>query len=432
MKTLLVKIVSLLLFLLAVGGYATVRAQAPDSALCKKALGLFAEAQRVCAADGGELWGENLWGPVLLVRDSDKLTFTNDPALLTVSQKIDSLYCGILDSNIVVAGSAIRFKGSEVAVVPMFELTDSAMVEVFVHELFHRFQNRHYNMSEVVYDNAHVDTKMGRTLALCELLELSKALSCNVLERKPHVERALTFRKWRWALFPDKITDECQFEFQEGLALYTQYRLCLRDPVKVSQQLCQEVERLLSSPNLSRQYGYNMGAMYACLNDLEPSWRHDASSSINLSEIACKLYGVDFSKLEDTTALKQSDSYLHVMQGVDSHEIARQQVLDKVNESLRTKSVIYLRTNDYQMGFNPACVMGLDELGNYFTVIELKGDFGTIYSDYGCLISNQPILVLPSSDIKKLRKKSSEFSIELNKGWRLRRCEEGYEVVKTR
>lgn len=171
------KTASLLLLLLAVGKYAIAQAQTLDSALCKKALGLFAEAQRVCAADGGNLWGENLWGTVLLVRDSDKLTFTNNPALLLVSQKIDSLYCGILDSNIVVAGSAMRFKGSEVAVVPMFTMSDSAMVEVFVHELFHRFQNRHHNMDEMVYDNAHVDTKMGRTLVLCELLELSKAIS---------------------------------------------------------------------------------------------------------------------------------------------------------------------------------------------------------------------------------------------------------------
>ena len=138
----------------------------------------------MCAADGGNLWGENLWGPVLLVRDSDKLVFTNDSVLLPVSQKTDSLYCGILDSNIVVAGSAIRFKGWEVAVVPMFDMSDSAMVEVFVHKLFHRFQNQHYNMSEMGYNNAHVDTKMGRTLILCELLELSKALSSNVLEKE--------------------------------------------------------------------------------------------------------------------------------------------------------------------------------------------------------------------------------------------------------
>jgi len=429
MKTLPIKTVSLLLLLLAVGGYSVAQAQTPDSAQCKKALGLFAEAQRVCNADGGELWGENLWGPVLLVRDSDKLTFTNEPALLRVSQKTDSLYCGILDSTIVVAGSAIRFKGSEVAVVPMFELSDSAMVEVFVHELFHRFQNRHYNMSEMGYNNAHVDTKMGRTLVLCELLELSKALSSNILDRRSHIERALAFRKWRWTLFPDKITDETRFEFQEGLAMYTQYRLCLRNSLKVAQQLCQEVERLLSSPNLSRQYGYNMGAMYACLNDVAPSWRHNASPSMNLSEMAGRLYGIDISKLEDTTALKQSDSYLRVMQEADSHEIARQQVLDKVTESLRTKSIIYLRADNYQMGFNPACVMGLDKLGNYFTVIELKGDFGALYSEYGCLISNQVILILPSDNIKKMSKKSPEFSMELNKGWRLRRCAEGYEIV---
>ena len=47
-----IKIVSLLLLLFMCGRYSVAQAQAPDSALCKKALGLFAEAQRVCAADG--------------------------------------------------------------------------------------------------------------------------------------------------------------------------------------------------------------------------------------------------------------------------------------------------------------------------------------------------------------------------------------------
>ena len=55
MKNHSIIIKSLLLFLLAVGGYVTAQAQAPDSALCKKALGLFAEAQRVCAAGGMRL-----------------------------------------------------------------------------------------------------------------------------------------------------------------------------------------------------------------------------------------------------------------------------------------------------------------------------------------------------------------------------------------
>ena len=119
------------------------------------------------------------------------------------------------------------------------------------------------------------------------------------------------------------------------------------------------------------------------------------------------------------------------MQGIDKHQIVRQKVLDKVTESLQSKSVIYLRTNDYQIGFNPARVMGLDELGNYFAVIELKGDFGTIYSEYGCLISGQPVLIFPSNNIKKI-KNSPEFSIELNKGWRLRRCKDGYEIVNVR
>lgn len=418
--------------LIAVCTGTVTQAQTWDALPSKRALELFAEAQRVCAADGGRLWGENIWGPVLLVRDADKLAFTNEPSLLPGSRKMESLYCGTLDSDIVVAGSAVSYKDKEVAIVPMFDLTDSAMIEVFVHELFHRFQNRQYGMDDMVYDNAHVDTKTGRTLILCELLELTKALGCNGLDRRPHIEKALDFRRWRWTLFPDKITDECRFEFQEGLALYTQYRLCLSDSARVAEQLCQDVEELLSSPNLSRQYGYYMGATYGCLNDIEPSWRREVDPSKRLCEFTSKSYAIDFSMLKDTMALMQTDTYIRVTQGVDSQEAARQATRDKVLQAIQSKTVVYLCADDYQMGFNPACVTGLDELGTYFSVIELKGDFGRCYSAYGCLISDRPMLILPPKQTKKRGTSSSDFAIELKKGWRLKKCADGYEIAKSK
>ena len=126
--------------------------------------------------------------------------------------------------------------------------------------------------------------------------------------------------------------------------------------------------------------------------------------------------------------LKPTDSYHRVTQEVDTLETVRQMVLSKVAQSLSSGSVIYVRTDNYQMGFNPSCVLGLDELGNYFTIIELKGNFGSIYSEYGCLISNQPVLILPHKKTSR-NLKSPGFTIKLNKGWRLRKGKEGYEIV---
>lgn len=430
MNGIFIRLKSLWLALAAIVAGMDAWAQTWDSLPSKRAAELFAEAQRVCAADGGRLWGENIWGPVLLVRDADKLAFTNEPSLLRDSRKMESLYCGTLDSDIVVAGSAVSFRGMDVAMVPMFDLTDSALVEVFVHELFHRFQNRHYGRDEMVYDNAHVDSKTGRTLVLCELMELAKALNSNGEEMRSHLEKALGYRRWRWTLFPGKITDECRFEFQEGLALYTQYRLCLSDSAKVAEQLCRDVERMLTSPNLSRQYGYYMGAIYGCLNDIEPSWRREVEPSRCLCEFAGKAYAIDFSMLKDTMALRQTESYIRVTQGVDTLEAARRATRNMVLQAIQSKNVVYLCADDYQMGFNPACVTGLDELGAYFSVIELKGDFGRCYSAYGCLISNRPMLILPPKQTKKRGTSSSDFAIELKKGWRMKKCADGYEIVK--
>lgn len=429
MNGIFIRLKSLWLALAAIVAGMDAWAQTWGSLPEKRAAELFAEAQRVCAADGGRLWGENIWGPVLLVRDSDKLAFTNEPSLLRDSRKFESLYCGTLDSNLVVAGNAARLRGVDVAIVPMFDLSDSALVEVFVHELFHRFQNRHYGSDDMVYDNAHVDTKAGRTLVLCELAELAKALEGDGTERREHVEKALGFRAWRRTLFVGKDRDECRFEFQEGLALYTQYRLCLRDSAKVAQQLGQDVGRLMTAPNLSRQYGYYMGAMYACLNDVDATWRNEVTPTMDLGERVRRIYGVGMTGTVDTLALKRTDSYAEVMRVVDTLEAARMALKEMVRRKMETNNVVWLQAEDYQMGFNPACVTGLEEMGNFFSVIELKGEFGRIYSEYGCVISGHPMLIIPEGT-KSIRKKTKGFAIELSGGWRLRRCDKGYDVVR--
>ena len=164
MNGIFIRLKSLWLALAAIVAATGAWAQGWDTMPQERAARLFAEAQRVCDADGGRLWGENIWGEVVLVRDADKLAFCNDARLLPGARKEGELYCGTLDSNLVVAGNAARLRGVDVAIVPMFEMSDSALVEVFVHELFHRFQNRHYGSDEMVYDNGHVDTKAGRTL----------------------------------------------------------------------------------------------------------------------------------------------------------------------------------------------------------------------------------------------------------------------------
>lgn len=429
MNGIFIRLKSLWLALAAIVAATGAWAQGWDAMPQERAARLFTEAQRVCDADGGRLWGENIWGEVVLVRDADKLAFCNDARLLNGAREVGELYCGTLDSNLVVAGNAARLRGVDVAIVPMFEMSDSALVEVFVHELFHRFQNRHYGSDEMVYDNAHVDTKAGRTLVLCELAELAKALEGDGTERREHVEKALGFRAWRRTLFVGKDRDECRFELQEGLALYTQYRLCLRDSAKVAQQLGQDVGRLMTAPNLSRQYGYYMGAMYACLNDVDATWRNEVTPTMDLGERVRRIYGVGMTGTVDTLALKRTDSYAEVMRVVDTLEAARMALKEMVRRKMETNNVVWLQAEDYQMGFNPACVTGLEEMGNFFSVIELKGEFGRIYSEYGCVISGHPMLIIPEGT-KSMRKKTKDFAIELSGGWRLRRCDKGYDVVR--
>ena len=45
-----------------------------------KACVVFDELRGVCESDGGELWGRSLYGPMLLVDQSEGVLVANDPA----------------------------------------------------------------------------------------------------------------------------------------------------------------------------------------------------------------------------------------------------------------------------------------------------------------------------------------------------------------
>src|SRR5690606_27457725 len=75
---------------------------APDHA---SALALFNEAAMLCERDGGELWGQSLCGPIMIVDPADRAVIANQADPGGVLLPLDDAFTGVLPAGAMMANT---------------------------------------------------------------------------------------------------------------------------------------------------------------------------------------------------------------------------------------------------------------------------------------------------------------------------------------
>lgn len=73
----------------------------------------FKEIRSICDADNGELWGKNLWGPILLIDRDTRFLVANEPDHEGLLEKTGNVYTGYFPKSKVVANSTTDFGGKK-------------------------------------------------------------------------------------------------------------------------------------------------------------------------------------------------------------------------------------------------------------------------------------------------------------------------------
>lgn len=249
-----------------------------------RAAACFAEFEEACVRDGGQLWGVEVLGPVLLVDPATRRIAGNRPDEEDLLEERGGVFVGQLPADKPIANAPLEWAGIRWAMVlvPFLGETKEERVVVLAHESFHCLQPGLglYVLNE---ENEHLDTPEGRLWMQLEWNALELALSSSAETRLRAVQDALDFRAARRARFPAAGPRENPLEIREGLANYTGLRIAARTEVEVAAYVA---NRRRTEDGFVRSFAYNSGPLYGYLLDASlPTWRKTVRGASDLGAL---------------------------------------------------------------------------------------------------------------------------------------------------
>lgn len=390
----------------------------------------FEEVKQLCDRDGGTLWGENLYGPVLLIDFPTRRVWANSGDAEGLLKERDGVFTGVYPKDRLIQTFATEYGGTLFGMVPLPREEDAYQIKQrAIHALYHSLQHRR-GFDSYFYKNQHINESPARIWLLMEWEALEKAVTSQGENRRNALRDALVFRQYRRLLYPDQVQDENQFEANEGLAMYTAGRILADSAEEGIEEALNLLNRIRGYRNFEHAFGFTSGELYAWLiGSKTTSLDSLITTNTDLAEIASQLYQVSVPNMvnEDITS--------SLTAGYDYDEI-RQNEMERLKRiksrharrisTYTEKPVFYMELESPNFGFDLRDPIPLDTLGSLYQDIKITDNWGKLSVSEGeCLIS---------SDLKTIRipvknLKTNNKNLVTDEGWELHLKNE-YQVVQ--
>jgi hypothetical protein len=413
----------------------------------KQAADCFALAERLSRADGGKLWGVELYGPMIFVDPATREAVANQVDQQQQLRPDGTVFVGALPANVPMANSAVDWAGVKWTMV-LWPLPpdDAARGTLMLHECFHRVQDRiGLPMSDPPCP--HLDSLEGRYWLQLEWRALRAALIADGPSRRAAVEDALLFRAQRRVLFPESIAAERALENNEGLAEYTGGVLSGRTSEQARRWAADALTAAEKKDTFVRSFAYASGPAYGLLLDaLDSSWRQRQKADIDVGQQLAAAAGrnqgtskpaADLAELAAARADRYAGTALRAAE--TERQRRREAVQAEYRRRLVEGPVLRISLKQARVQFNPNNLVPFGELGTVYPAITVIDAFGKLeVTAEGALLSSDWKLIRvpapaagtdPTSGSVAL--KGAGWTLELQSGWRVVRGErEGDYQVK--
>ena len=359
---------------------------APDPAAARA---LFEQAQALCTADGGALWGQSLCGPVMVVDPVDRTLVANqrDPGGALAAR--DGVFVGTLPDDAMLANTRMEWSGQAWTQLLWPLPTEPAVLRVFlVHELFHRAQPA-LGLARAEAGNRHLDTLDGRYLLQLEWRALARALMADDADaRRTRIADALAFRQQRRRLYPAAAADEAALEINEGLAEYTGVRVGLSHDEARRAYGVYALARFLDAPSFVRSFAYASGPAYGLLLDgADPDWRKRLDADADLGTLLAAAAGIDTEGAADAQARARDYDRDGSLRATElARERERQARLTAWRATLVDGPVLVLPLSRTGFQFNPQTLAALDDVGTVYPGLRLTDTWGELLVEDGAAL----------------------------------------------
>jgi hypothetical protein len=337
-----------------------------------------------------KLWNKDLYGALLLVDPQTRKIFANEADTAGILKPDGNLYSGILPDNVNIANTSVEWNGKKWAMV-MLPLPGNKQdrANLLAHELFHKTQPA---LGFALYnsENNHLDQKEGRVYLRLELEALKKAVqSSSRKELQQHLTNALTFRKYRRALYPGSDTTENLLELNEGIAEFTGAAIA-RDTPGAAEHFVSTINAFFSDPTFVRSFAYHTIPVYGyLLYRTNKNWNKEVTVRTDLTTYFIRAFHITLPTDLKGTAASISQSYngkIIIQEETEREEKTKKLIAEYKNKFVE-QSHLEIRFEKMNVSFDPRNIMPIEDKGTVYPNIRVTDLWGILTVENGALMS---------------------------------------------
>lgn len=401
-----------------------------------KAEAYFNNVEEICNLDNGALWGDNLYGHLMLVDVNTRRVFANLPDSAGLLKPRNGIYTGIYPSDKIISNFAVTFGNTLFAMAPLPEKEDNYRITArSLHGLFHCFQHRK-GTDRQDYNPAHMNEPDARIWLKMEWKALEKAIKTESPIREQAIRDALIFRHTRREIYPNYIEDENLFENYEGLATFTYMLLACDNHDDFTITLLEYLHRIYNY-SFTHSYGFVHGALYSyLLHDYGFDFSSIETPGVDLAEILHKRIDITLPEVSRDIAGSLAVNYdIEMVRREEADRIERiNEGLHRRTSSFTDKPVVYLSLESPSFIFEPEDIEPADTLGVIYKKLKVSDNWGKLnVSKGGCLVSpNLKFIRVPARGVKIDRNHitGDGWHIFLSENWRVDEMDNNYYIRK--
>lgn len=388
----------------------------------EQARALFARAERMCAADDGQLWGVRLSGPIMFVDPKSRAFVASQRDSSGLASEQDGVFVGTLPGDQNIANTAFHWAGvhwTQIIWPPPDSLPAADVL--MAHELFHGAQQK-LGIRGGNPPNAHLDGAAARTLMQLEWRALASAIATTDSGmRRSAIGDALAFRAARRQLAASAATDERDLERIEGLAEYTGMTLALRTRTERAALVGRNIGRQVEAPTFVRGFAYASGPAYGLLlDDTQQPWREKARRGEDVGDLLAAAEHVRAPAADSSAVAARARRYdgPALKAGEEARAKAKQAVIDGYRAQLVDGPTLRIPLRKMNIQFDPRNQQPLGTAGTVYPTLRVTDVWGILTVFRGALVSADWTSVSVSAP-KDGGTTGDGWLLELKPGWKL-------------
>lgn len=403
----------------------------------EKAGAYFRKIEEACNKDNGKLWGENIFGPVLMVERASRRITANQPDREGLLKGKEGIYTGTYPREMLINNAPVIYGGSLFAFVPLpMEEDEFRIITRSIHSLFHLYQEAK-GIKQPDENIIIMDEKNARLWIKLEWTALRKAIVSEGAEKELAIRDALIFRGSNRESYPKDALAQTRFENYEGLATFTYLVFSTSGPEEYQARLFEYLDRIYSFISYSRSYGFIHGALYATLLHQQGfDFSKLETGDTDLGNLVKELYQIQLPQVCRDVAGSIALNYNldEILEEEAERDKRIRERMHRETVTFTEKPVVLLELESPSFDFEPEDVHPMDTLGTVYSRIRVSDNWGKLTVDKGgCLVSNSlRYLRITARGYRedKNRIEGEGWHLILNNEWELIQLEPNYLVRK--